>query len=376
MASLNYKSGNEWKKVSGGKTGVLTFKGRAGVVTPKEGDYTAEMVGARPNTWMPNIAEVGGVNPNLLDNWYFGNPVDQRGGYVVPPETDYYALSDTEWNYAGTTSQYYAVKKKDDSAWILEVDGEKFMVPSSMVVRGYVSAEYTIDRWKITMGTLTLQDGAIFLTNGNLATLIENGSVFFGKTVTFSLLTKSGLISGTANLEDSYNVWDATNFVLGVAFQYRANNTFALLIAKDMFLSGAIAAKLELGSTQTLAHQDADGNWVLNEIPDYGEELRKCKRYFERGIVGMVDPLSFNSAFMPSHSFEVEKRATPNVRIFGEAFGETLTENKLTDANANSVSQTVVQVAADKYHIGFIKMSEALPAGNAYNYVYEASADL
>lgn len=77
MASLNYKTEDgSWKKVAGGKTGVLTFKGRAGVVTPKEGDYTAEMVGARPNTWMPNIAEVGGVNPNLLDNWYFANPVN------------------------------------------------------------------------------------------------------------------------------------------------------------------------------------------------------------------------------------------------------------------------------------------------------------
>lgn len=39
------------------------------------------------------------------------------------------------------------------------------------------------------------------------------------------------------------------------------------------------AVKLELGSQQTLAHQDADGNWVLNEIPDYGEQLRRCQRY-------------------------------------------------------------------------------------------------
>ena len=26
-------------------------------------------------------------NPNLLDNWYFGNPVDQRKGRVVKPNT-------------------------------------------------------------------------------------------------------------------------------------------------------------------------------------------------------------------------------------------------------------------------------------------------
>ena len=40
------------------------------------------------------------------------------------------------------------------------------------------------------------------------------------------------------------------------------------------------AAKLEYGDRQTLAHQDADGNWVLNEIPDYGEQLARCQRYY------------------------------------------------------------------------------------------------
>ena len=31
-------------------------------------------------------------NPNLLDNPYFGNPVDQRGGYVVPPGETYHTF--------------------------------------------------------------------------------------------------------------------------------------------------------------------------------------------------------------------------------------------------------------------------------------------
>lgn len=39
-----------------------------------------------------------------------------------------------------------------------------------------------------------------------------------------------------------------------------------------------VAVKLELGDTQTLAHWDGS-KWVLNEIPDYGEELAKCQRY-------------------------------------------------------------------------------------------------
>ncbi|MEY8232824.1 hypothetical protein AALA82_14540 [Oscillospiraceae bacterium 50-16] len=42
------------------------------------------------------------------------------------------------------------------------------------------------------------------------------------------------------------------------------------------------AAKLEPGPTQTLAHKDAAGNWVLNDpMPDKGLELLKCQRYLK-----------------------------------------------------------------------------------------------
>ena len=40
------------------------------------------------------------------------------------------------------------------------------------------------------------------------------------------------------------------------------------------------AAKLEFGPRQTLAHKDADGNWVLNDPPpDKQQELAKYQRY-------------------------------------------------------------------------------------------------
>ena len=32
------------------------------------------------------------VNPNLLDNWYFANPVNQRNGYIVPAGVEYYKV--------------------------------------------------------------------------------------------------------------------------------------------------------------------------------------------------------------------------------------------------------------------------------------------
>lgn len=43
--------------------GVTSFNGRNGTVEPQEGDYTAEMVGARPNDWVPTAEDVG-ARPN------------------------------------------------------------------------------------------------------------------------------------------------------------------------------------------------------------------------------------------------------------------------------------------------------------------------
>ena len=42
-------------------TGVTSFNSRTGAVTPQEGDYTADMVGARPDTWTPSASDVGAV---------------------------------------------------------------------------------------------------------------------------------------------------------------------------------------------------------------------------------------------------------------------------------------------------------------------------
>lgn len=42
-------------------TGVTTFNGRTGAVTPQAGDYTAAMVGARGDDWMPTADDVGAI---------------------------------------------------------------------------------------------------------------------------------------------------------------------------------------------------------------------------------------------------------------------------------------------------------------------------
>ena len=46
MSLLKFKDQNgEWQNIAGGP-GVMAFNGRSGAIKPREGDYTAEMVGA------------------------------------------------------------------------------------------------------------------------------------------------------------------------------------------------------------------------------------------------------------------------------------------------------------------------------------------
>ena len=190
-----------------------------------------------PYTAGENISISGSViatkafpcNPNLLDNWYFGNPVNQRG--------------QTEYTGAG----------------------------------------YGIDRWKLQNDTnLTVGDGFCTL-NGlwDIRQILEN---LPKATYTASILFKNS----TANALQII-VENNTGVDNSVAISHDASGVLAGTISNINFsnfiisLSGGgsvdiIAVKLELGTQQTLAHQE-NGVWVLNEIPDYGEQLRRCQRY-------------------------------------------------------------------------------------------------
>jgi hypothetical protein len=106
-----------------------------------------------------------------------------------------------------------------------------------------------------------------------------------GKAVTVSLYLSDGeLVSGTSTWPDipaeswTYEYVAASSRVLliaGTSYMQEASLIIQPRIAEGINIK---AIKLELGSEQTLAHQE-NGQWVLNEIPDYGQELAKCQRY-------------------------------------------------------------------------------------------------
>lgn len=200
--------------------------------------YSGEEIDQAVTRALPNGAidqAVGTlVRPNLLDNWYFGRPVNQRGML--------------EWTAANS---------------------------------------YTIDRWKRAgSGKVSFVDGGIKCEDVYLHQFFEKG--FLGKgTYTISVLTKnpSGVFTGVfgfwgAGVDKSFSVALDNGFAT-TTFTVTANhddfNPFIYLGLQNTFL----AAKLELGPTQTLARQE-NGQWVLNDVPDYGEQLARCQRYFRR----------------------------------------------------------------------------------------------
>lgn len=151
----------------------------------------------------------------------------------------------------------------------------------------YTGAGYTIDRWKLrSTGHIQLTNDGIKLSKGEyLQQPLEQEilSAMVGRAVTGScLLSDNSLFSGTI-IVDSFDVTDWLTIVHDVKNGHNIYIQFAngcFHITDFNADTNIVAAKLELGSVQTLAHQDASGNWVLNDPPpDKATELAKCQRY-------------------------------------------------------------------------------------------------
>lgn len=180
-------------------------------------------------------------NPNLLDNWYFADPINQRGQME------------------------------------------------------YTAGGYAIDRWKLTNtsaeveGLYLTEDGIKIKCSGATTSNIIPFTQLFEKplekrTYTFSCLVNE--ISGKWKVGHKYA--NSTDLKIGL-------NIFTFSVNKDDINSlyfwqipketendyiSIKAVKLELGDQQTLAHQEGDA-WVLNDPPpNKALELAKCQRYY------------------------------------------------------------------------------------------------
>ena len=210
----------------------------------------------KPTSWKKVALNEIKCNHNYLENWDFTNPVNQRGQ------------------------------------------------------QSYSTTGHCIDRWWRIFGVTTVVDGGISIAGVSSETYgpvfrqaLSDPQKFAGKTVTISILvdeitggylglgcSKSrGMNSGTVAVAITRQIMSPGILTTTATIPNDVgSNTYPLLVVNISVAKSATAkiraVKFELGSEQTLCHNEGTEEnpiWVLNEIPDYGEELRKCQRYYQ-----------------------------------------------------------------------------------------------
>ena len=305
---------------------------------PKLRGSAGQVVGF--NTQGAAVAVRGWSNPNLLDNWYFQDPVNQRG----------------QTSYENTT--------------------------------------YTIDRWLATGNgqTVSLTDEGLkiaFKDNANeycnISERFENYQQYAGKTFTASALIRNpdgNMVKLTVKPTPTGNgagPWSSPDppasddWILitgtGVFSETPTGLSFMLYTfnPKQETTVFVKAMKLELGSQQTLAHQDAAGNWVLNDIPNKVEETKKCQRYqkvFSWGTRNFTAFYGFTTSATTANLFlpvGVPLRITPTIL-------DTRGENWAITLNGNTIIPEAIQTwFASDTMIG-IRVKAEYPTG-AHHFV-------
>lgn len=269
----------------------------------------------------------GGVNPNLLDNWYFGRPVNQRGQTEYSGNATY--SIDRWWTQYETTLSIVDGGIKIGGKWDVQQYFENTLPNATYTLSLLYRDRTGSDPLRLIAGNRT--DGDLAQTESKDASGILS--------VTFS--------TATANK---------------VNFGFTGSTDNSAII---------IAIKLELGDTQTLAHK-ANEKWVLNEIPDYGEQLRRCQRYALEcvhptdnlyGIVGIGVSMGTEKAsiFVPT---PVTMRIKPSVISSGFwKLVKQVTGNdgfNVTSFEVDHVTNNGITIMA---HVG----SDLLEAGAAYS---------
>lgn len=233
----------------------------------------------------------------------------------------------------------------------------------------YTAEGYCIDRWKFRFGiSLTLESGGIQISRDSTASaemIVETlpdslWEQIAGKSVTLSVLVNGKLGSVSFNapvyLDQLMDSPEATvdNLLCDIYGIPSSNSCGVRFFSGESGTWTIQAVKLELGSQQTLAHQDEDGNWVLNEIPDYGEELAKCQRYLipvdANSCWGLAESNTSAYLYLP---LPVSMRTTP---VFQGNLPPTLWPggNSVTSISVFSPSAIESMIALHVVGTGFI----------------------
>lgn len=230
------------------------------------------------------LSNIGGIRSNLLDNWYFSGGGSQSGWGKFPV------------NQRGQAS--------------------------------YSVSGYTIDRWinSLAASAVNVKSDCVQFVSGNAASYKRFRQLLAapleeGKTYTVSMLYKLNSKSGSTTLRVLYNKVSSVTFG---AYSVPADTGINLLThtvtipsgqaydngveiltsntASDTLDIDIYAIKLELGSSQTLAHLEG-GTWVLNEVPKFEDALKVCQYYLVpiRGDFARAVIIGSNTAYFSIH---------------------------------------------------------------------------
>lgn len=263
-------------------------------------------------------------NQNLLDNWYFANSVNQKG----------------QMEYTGSG--------------------------------------YTIDRWRSYGTKVSINDGYISLsTEGNPTFCQKSELDLYDKTLTFSVLLANGSLCTGTGILASDTAWKNTTLYEDSSIKLWLQNSNPLfntaIDIKGNTPVDLVAAKLEFGSSQTLAHKEGS-KWVLNEIPDYATELAKCQRYFYK-TQGAFEyrGIAINQWYMNNGTIElpVSMRIKPTCKVFDRHGNAGKISIRNNDESVNGIltplsNRTLLAYAPDA---GFT-------IGTEYDFAIEADANL
>lgn len=264
---------------------------------------------------LPNIC-----NPNLLDNWYFGKPVNQRG----------------QTSYTGTG---YGIDR-----WMISTSGNSVMT----VVQGGLSIAKvdSAQRYAIILSVIDAMQ--LLGQRVTVSAIVDN-----------NLLETSCIVPTTVPTESTRIAYKRTGDIMVQMFLRSSGNMTTEIVNLGDAEVIAKAIKLELGSEQTLAHQE-NGNWVLNEIPDYGEQLRRCQRYYEKKTVRAIG-LGSKTLYLCENF--IQKRAYPTVSLSVTDYSNLTVVNSLWMIDETSVSGVlgdVINVGEQAHYYGTMTISADL----------------
>lgn len=280
-------------------------------------------------------------NPNLLDNWYFAGGGSQQGGRQFP------------------------INQRGDMEYTVGI-----------------SSNYTIDRWRTSRALVKIQKEGITLAwnestaetalNGWIQQFFEPGAIDNEQTYTFSVLVEDELITMTGKFVPEIKKYGVKYEKIYIIIHHIGDYATIGVFSEETIPRTIKAAKLELGDQQTLAHQNKDGSWVLNDPPpNYVLELAKCQRYLQKLYLNEYPDIRASLLTTSQIRFAIPTAVTmrtTNPTIIGNLLVRKITSSPETGFvfNVKGGGSSYMTVVATKENHGLSDASLTVSTGDVF----------